>query len=130
VKKRNPVARHARKFNQAVVMTDRKRAAKAGHQKHRGARTVTNKLKTVTINATMATDLYLDVNVPESATEEQIWKLIRSGFIDGGDMMQDESWGSGGWTWGMPELNCDFDPKADDISKSFLASLPEEDEFE
>jgi len=111
-------------------MTDRKRAAKAGHQKHKGARTVTNKLKTVRINATMETDCYLDVNVPESATTEQLRNFIRDEGIDGGDMVQHEGWGSGAWTWGMPELNCEFDPKADDISKSFLASLPEEDEFE
>ena len=87
---------------------------------------MTNKLKTVRINATMETDCYLDVNVPESATTEQLRNFIRGGHIDGSDMVED--WGSGDWTWGMPESNRDFDPKANDISESFLASLPEEDE--
>ena len=33
----NLVAKHARKFNKAVTMADRKRAAKRGYRKHRGA---------------------------------------------------------------------------------------------
>ena len=40
MKKRNPVAKHARKFNRAAVMTDRKQSAKAGYQKHKGEQTV------------------------------------------------------------------------------------------
>ena len=32
----NLVAKHARKFNKAHVMQDRKKAAKRGHRKHRG----------------------------------------------------------------------------------------------
>ena len=38
MKKNNPVARHARAFNKAAVQVDRKKAAKRGHVKHRGAR--------------------------------------------------------------------------------------------
>ena len=87
------------------------------------------KLKTIQINATMGTDCYLDVNVPESATDEQILHFIRDGNIDGSDMMQDESLFSGDWTWQETDMDRDFNPKADDVSKSFLASLPEEDEF-
>ena len=34
------------------------------------------KLKTIQINATMGTDCYLDVNVPESATESRNWTLF------------------------------------------------------
>jgi len=32
----NPVAKHNRKFNKAVVMADRKKAAKRGYRKHKG----------------------------------------------------------------------------------------------
>ena len=32
---RNLVAKHARKFNKAHVMVDRKKAAKRGHRKHK-----------------------------------------------------------------------------------------------
>ena len=78
----------------------------------------------------METDFYQDVNVPESATEDQIRDFIRNGGFDGSDMIQENDWGSGGWTWGTPEPLDEFDPKANDISESFLASLPEEDEFE
>jgi hypothetical protein len=35
MKQRNPVAKHARAFNKAVVMANRKRQAKAGHVKHK-----------------------------------------------------------------------------------------------
>ena len=35
-KTKNPVAKFARKFNKAVVMTDRKKAAKKGDRKHKG----------------------------------------------------------------------------------------------
>ena len=35
-KTKNPVAKYARKFNKAVVMTDRKKAAKKGDRKHKG----------------------------------------------------------------------------------------------
>lgn len=34
---KNPVAKHARKFNKAVVMRDRKKDAKRGYRKHRPA---------------------------------------------------------------------------------------------
>ena len=44
-------------------------------------------------------------------------------------MMQDESLFSGDWTWQETDMDRDFNPKANDVSKSFLASLPEEDEF-
>jgi len=36
VKKRNPVAKHAAKFNRAVKHKDRKKALKGGEVKHRG----------------------------------------------------------------------------------------------
>jgi len=35
MKQKNLVAKHCRTFNKAVVMKDRKRAAKAGYSKHR-----------------------------------------------------------------------------------------------
>lgn len=76
----------------------------------------------------METDCYLDVNVPKSATADQIREFIRNGGIDGGDMMQDDSLFGGGWTWQETDMDLYFNPKASDISKSFLASLPEEDE--
>jgi len=36
MKRTNPVAKHARTFNKSNVMTDRKRANKAGYVKHKG----------------------------------------------------------------------------------------------
>jgi len=35
MKERNIVAKHARRFNKAVVMIDRKKAAKRGYRKHK-----------------------------------------------------------------------------------------------
>ena len=37
-RKRNPVARHAAKYNKAHVMRDRKKDAKRGYRKHKPAR--------------------------------------------------------------------------------------------
>ena len=37
IKTRNFVAKHARTFNKAHVFTDRKKAAKRGYCKHKGA---------------------------------------------------------------------------------------------
>lgn len=94
---------------------------------------MTDKLKTIRLNGTMRTHLYQDVNVPESTTHEQILDFILDGNIDGGDMLEHESWGIGGWTWQETDMDREFDPEADDMSKSLkatLASLPEEDEFE
>lgn len=34
--KNNPVAKHARKFNKAHVMVDKKKRVKKGHRKHKG----------------------------------------------------------------------------------------------
>jgi hypothetical protein len=79
------------------------------------------KLKTITIYATLETELYLDVNVPESATADQIEDFIRNEGIERGDMKQNESPGSGWWTWYEDFNMCvDFDPKAKDISEHFL----------
>ena len=90
---------------------------------------MSHKLKTIRINATMGTDLYEDVNVPESTTHEQIRDFIRNGHIDGSGMVEHgNDWSSGDWTWQETDMDREFDPKADDISKSFLASLPEENE--
>ena len=35
-KNRNPVAKYARQFNKSSVQADRKKASKAGYQKHKG----------------------------------------------------------------------------------------------
>jgi hypothetical protein len=34
--KHNPVAKYCRRFNKAVVMVDRKKAARSGYRKHKG----------------------------------------------------------------------------------------------
>lgn len=42
MKVRNPVAKHARKYNKSVVMVDRKKAAKRGYAKHKQDKNVAN----------------------------------------------------------------------------------------
>ena len=91
---------------------------------------MSEKLKTITIFATMESELYLDVNVPESADEDEIYDFIRNADIDGDDMKQN-LW-SGGWEWREDfDMNVDFDPKAKDMSERFLAMMrPSEEEIE
>ena len=105
---------------------------------------MSEKLKTITIFATMETELYLDVNVPESADEDEIYDFIRNEGSEGGDMkplelmetmvkqVQNEDWGGGWWTWAEDiDMDVDFDPQARDISESFLAMMrPSEEEIE
>ena len=77
------------------------------------------KLKTIRVNATMHTDLHVDINVPQSATEEEIWEQIRrEGMVDGGIMKQHED-PFGGWTWQEPDYDEEFDPSAPDYSQHF-----------
>lgn len=75
-----------------------------------------SKLKTIRVNATMYTFLYLDINVPESATEQEIWEKIKcEDMIDGGLMKQEEY---GDWDWSDP-YHMEFNPDADDYSECF-----------
>jgi len=93
---------------------------------------MSTKLKTITIFATMETELYLAVNVPESADEDEIYDFIRNEGIEGGDMKQYEDWPSGWWTWAEDiDMAMTFDPQARDMSESFLAMMrPSEEEIE
>ena len=97
---------------------------------------MSTKLKTITVYATMETELYLAVNVPESADEDEIYDFIRNEGSEGGDMkplelmetmvkqVQNEDWGGGWWTWAEDiDMDVDFDPQARDISESFLAMM-------
>ena len=78
-----------------------------------------SKLKTIRVNATMHTDLYVDINVPESATDEDIWyKIRRDQMIDGGIMKQHDD-PFGGWTWEEPNYDEEFNPNAVDYSEWF-----------
>lgn len=81
---------------------------------------MSTKLKTIRINASMTTDLYLDINVPESTTEDEIYDFIKNDGIDGGCMLQHDGWGAGHWTWDHADFDCDFNPEVDDMSEHFL----------
>ena len=68
------------------------------------------KLKTIRVHATLQTDLYQDINVPESATREEIWKKIKEeGIVEEGDMVEVDCGGS--WTWDRYN-DIDFIPDA------------------
>ena len=74
------------------------------------------KLKTVRVQATMSTDLYVDINVPVNLDKENLYRLIRSHqLVDGGDMTPNfDSWGD--WIW-QDEYVTDFNSDAMDMSE-------------
>ena len=90
---------------------------------------MSTKLKTITVFATMETELWLAVNVPESADEDEIYDFIRNADIDGDDM---QDCNNCVWEWGEYfNMDADFDPQARDMSESFLAMMrPSEEEIE
>lgn len=78
------------------------------------------KLKTMTVLATMETDLMGTLNVPEHWTEEDVFEWLRSGdsseFASG--MAED---GIGGWNWYAVEDAESFDPDGDTIPEEEVA---------
>lgn len=74
------------------------------------------KLKTIRINATMHTELYLDINVPENVTEDHIEEFVREGNIDGGMMNEHDGLFSHGWVW-QEATDADKNSDAPDFSK-------------
>lgn len=73
--------------------------------------------KTVRVQATMHTNLYADINVPIDTDDDTVWQFIRDGNIDGGSMIEEEGYMSGGWTWEEPLYDYDFNPNAMDVSE-------------
>tara|TARA_R110000851_G_scaffold16703_2_gene54073 strand:+ start:534 stop:788 length:255 start_codon:yes stop_codon:yes gene_type:complete len=78
--------------------------------------------KTIRVLATMETDLSLSINVPIDTDEDDIWKFIRDGNIDSGNMFAHDGLLDGGWRWQEPIYDYKFDPKAKDYSKEILKS--------
>ena len=72
-------------------------------------------LKTVRVNASMTTDLYVDINVPVNLDKEDLYRLIRSyQLINSGDMtVHFDFWGD--WIW-KDEHVTDFNSDAMDMS--------------
>ena len=80
------------------------------------------KLKTVRIQATMSTGLYVDINVPANLDKEDLYSLIRSyELVDGGHMTaHSDSWGD--WTW-EEEYDIAFNSDAMDMSETIKKLL-------
>lgn len=78
------------------------------------------KMKTMTVKATMQTDLTGNLNVPEHWTEEDVHEWLRSGdsscFAGG---MREDGWGD--WTWYSVDEAKTFDPDGDTILEEELA---------
>ena len=76
---------------------------------------VEQKLKTVRVQASMSTGLYVDINVPANLDEGDLYDLIRNyELIDGGNMTaHSDSWGD--WTW-EEEYDIAFNSDAMDMS--------------
>ena len=73
--------------------------------------------KTVRVEATMHTSLYMYINVPIDTDDDTVWQYIRDGNIDGGSMIEEEGYMSGGWTWEDPHCDWDFEENAKDVSE-------------
>ena len=81
-----------------------------------------NTHKKIRVNATMETELYVDINVPINTDDDDIWQFIRDGNIDGGWMSAIDDLFDGGWRWQMPDYDYKFDPNALNLSEEILES--------
>ena len=84
-------------------------------------------LKTVRVNASMTTDLYVDINVPVNLDKKVLYDLIRSyELINGGDMTAHfDSWGD--WIW-QDEYVTSFNSDAVDMSEEIKKLLENNDD--
>ena len=84
-------------------------------------------LKTVRVQASMSTGLYVDINVPANLDKEDLYDLIRTyEVVDGGDMTaHTDSWSD--WTW-QEEYDIAFDSDAMDMSGKIKKILENNDE--
>lgn len=74
--------------------------------------------KTIYVSAVMETDLYMTINVPIEVTADTLWEFIRDGNICGGNLTEEEGFGTGGWRWQEP-YEVKFDEDAEDYSSEF-----------
>ena len=78
------------------------------------------KTKTWTIRATMETDLFIHINVPEGWDDEQVddWVMKYGDRVLVGSMQEDYGFGSGGWYWGTFSERKEHDPDAYTIEEA------------
>ena len=74
--------------------------------------------KTIVVSAVMETDLITYINVPIGVTDDELWEYIRDGNICGGQLTEEESFGSGDWRWQEP-YETSFNEDAEDYSSEF-----------
>mgnify|MGYP006116430945 CR=1 FL=1 len=72
-------------------------------------------LKTIRVNASMITDLYMDINVPVDVEEDDLSELITNYELVTGAWMHRVNNG-GDWVW-QEEYDIEFDPKAPDFTE-------------
>lgn len=84
-----------------------------------------NQLKTVSIQATMLTDLYLKINIPADADVDDVAYAVRCGQLEVADMMIEDE-GASGWHW-YDDTVCliPFDPKALDMTDEVTQAIDE-----
>mgnify|MGYP003328626824 FL=1 len=81
--------------------------------------------RTVRLHATMETELFLDINVPLSVGDDDLWHYYRDGHIDGADFKEDpDSWG--GWVWNEHINLNEFNPAAPDHAVQLSLLLEDE----
>ena len=83
--------------------------------------------KTVRVNATMETDLYMDINVPRGIKDNDIGQIIWDGILEGtpmSDWKKSSSWGND-WRWQDHDYDMEFSLAARDFSKKILKQLEE-----
>ena len=81
--------------------------------------------KTVRVNATMETDLCMDINVPRGIKDDDIRQIIWDGILEGtplSDWEPSSSWGDD-WRWQEHDCDATFNPNAPDFSNEFLKQL-------
>ena len=83
--------------------------------------------KTVRVNATMETDLHMDINVPIDIEEGDIRQAIHDDLLYDtplSDWKKSSSWGND-WRWQEHDYDMEFNLAARDFSKEILKQLEE-----
>ncbi len=84
--------------------------------------------KTVRVNATMETDLYMDINVPRGIKDDDIGQIIWDGILESTPLSDWETclnYSGNDWRWQEPDCDAMFNPNAPDYSSEFLKQLEE-----
>ena len=85
--------------------------------------------KTVRVKATIETDVYMDINVPQGIKDDDVRLIIFDGilgFTPTSEWKQNSSWNGTDWRWHEANSTA-FDSRAPDFSNKFIKLLEDKE---